>query len=257
MMAIKGILFDLDGTVYLGAHEVPGASTFINSLTPRGIRSLFVTNRANRSPGEICEHLRSYGIDCVADDILTTAHATALHLKAGRYYHIGETALQDALDAQGLVYDEEHPDYVIVSFDRQFTYDKLKRAVALIGEGATFISTNPDRALKIEGGLLPGTGAIVAAVEAGSGQAPKTIGKPERLIFDIAVERMGLSRDEVIAVGDNLLTDIPAGAAAGIRTVLLLSGVSTREDIADSPCEPTWVAETFEELAAIVRRHVG
>ncbi len=99
--------------------------------------------------------------------------------------------------------------------------------------------------------ILPGTGAIVAAVEAGSDVAPLTIGKPERVIFDIAIERMGIDRSEVIAVGDNLLTDIPAGAAAGIRTALILTGMSKREDVASSPIEPTWVVEGYHELREI------
>lgn len=251
-MAIKGILFDLDGTVYLGEQEVPGAGEFVRKLKHNGVRSLFVTNRSNRSAEVVCEHLRGYGIECENDDIISTSDAAALYLKPSSYYAIGEKNLFDTLNRNGFTYDDKNPDYVIVSFDREFNYDKLKMAVGLIYKGAKFISTNPDHALKMYDDILPGTGAIVAAVEVGSGVKPITVGKPERIIFDIAIERMGVNRSEVIAVGDNLLTDIPAGAAAGIRTVLILSGMSKREDVAGSPVEPTWIVEDYEEFWDIV-----
>lgn len=251
-MAIKGILFDLDGTVYLGEKEVPGAAKFIASLKEQGIRSLYVTNRSNRGADEVCEHLRGYGVECAEDDIITTADATALYLKPGSYYAVGEKNLFDTLNRHGFIYNDKTPDYVVVSFDREFNYDKLKKAVGFIYNGAKFISTNPDHALKMYNDILPGTGAIVAAVEVGSGVSPITVGKPERIIFDIAIERIGIDRSEVIAVGDNLLTDILAGSAAGIRTALILTGMSTREDIAESSVEPTWVVENYDELSEVL-----
>jgi len=251
-MAIKGILLDLDGTVYFGRDEVPGAAAFINGAKKNGIACMFVTNRSNRAPAEVAEHLREYGIECTDDDVLTSSQATALHLRSGSYYHIGEEPLARALDEQGMVFDDVAPDYVIVSYDRDFNYDKLKKACLLIHAGAKFIATNPDKALKFEGGIIPGTGAIVAAVETGCAREPICIGKPERLIFDLAIDRLGLDRGDVIAVGDNMLTDIPAGSNAGIRTALILSGVSTRADAAASPVEPTWIVESYEELTELV-----
>ncbi len=253
-MAIKGILFDLDGTVYLGEKEVPGAAEFVSKLKQDGIRSLFVTNRSNRSAGAVCEHLRGYGIECEEDDIISTSDAAALYLKPGSYYAIGEDNLFETLNRHGFTYDDKAPDYVIVSFDREFNYDKLSKATRLIYNGAKFISTNPDHALKMYDDILPGTGAIVAAVEVGSGVAPITVGKPERIIFDIAIERMGIDRSEVIAVGDNLLTDILAGSAAGIRTVLILTGMSTREDVATSSVEPTWIVENYKEFGEMLAK---
>jgi len=253
-MAIRGILLDLDGTVYRGEEEVPGASEFINGLKSQGIRHLFVTNRANRTPAEVCDHLRGYGIACEESDVLTSGQAAALYMKEGTYYHIGEKGLEAALAERGLAFDDVSPDFVVVSFDRDFTYAKLETACRLIEKGARFIATNPDRALKVPGGILPGTGAIVAAVAAGSDAEPVYIGKPERLILDIALERLGMHKDEVITVGDNIFTDIPAGSKAGLRTALILTGVSTREDLDAAIVEPTWVVAGYEELDAIVRR---
>jgi len=245
---VKGVLLDLDGTVYYGPREVPGAAAFVRRLEDRGVAYLFVTNRANRTPGEICGHLQEYGIACTQEHILTSAQATAEHLGSGSVYYVGEEGLRLALQEVGLAITEASPDAVVVSFDRGFTYDKLERACRLIDAGARFIATNPDKALKMENGLAPGTGAIVAAVAAGCGQEPVVIGKPEPLIFEIALRRLGLAGEDVIAVGDNVDTDIEAGHAAGIRTALLLTGVSTREDLPRASAPPTWVAANFEEL---------
>jgi 4-nitrophenyl phosphatase len=254
---IKGVILDLDGTVYLGKQEVPGAARFILFLKESGIRYLFVTNRANRTPTIVAEHLCTYGIPCTENDVLTSAQATVQYLKRGSVYYIGEEGLKVELDKAGMTVNEEAPDYVIVSFDRTFNYDKLRKACRLIHAGAQFIATNPDKALKTATGLTPGTGSIVAAVAAGSGKEPVMIGKPERLIMDMALERLGLQREEVINVGDNLATDIPAGIVAGIRTAFILTGVSSREDLAHTDLEPAWIVASYEELTTIVRKENG
>jgi len=250
---IKGVILDLDGTVYLGKQEVPGASAFIHFLRNYGIRYLFVTNRANRTPAIVAEHLCSYGIPCAEDDVLTSAQAAVQYLKQGSVYYIGEDGLKMELDKAGITVNEEAPDYVLVSFDRGFNYDKLKTACRLIHAGARFIATNPDKALKTATGLTPGTGAIVAAVAAGSGVEPVMIGKPEPLIMEMGLTRLDLKREEVINVGDNLATDIPAGINAGIRTAFILTGVSNRDDLANSNLKPTWVVDSYAQLTDIIR----
>jgi 4-nitrophenyl phosphatase len=251
---IRGVFLDLDGTVYWGTREVPGAADFIRKLRGLGIAYLFVTNRANRPPVEIRDHLRRYGIPCEAEDVLTAAQATAASLKPGRAWFIGEDGMRLALEEAGFQITEDRPDYVIVSFDRTFDYNKLKIACRLIGNGAQFIATNPDQALRTEDGLLPGTGAIVAAVAAGTGKQPVMIGKPEKTIFEMGLRRLGIVAGETIAVGDNPGTDIPAGARAGIRTAYILTGVGRREDLAGLAVQPTWVVEGFAELSDLVER---
>jgi 4-nitrophenyl phosphatase len=250
---IKGVILDLDGTVYRGHEEVPGAGRFVAGLRERGIRCLFVTNRANRTPETVAAHLRGYGVICDAGDVLTSAEATARYLGQGSVYAIGEEGLIRALEQQGLTFDDQSPDYVVVSFDREFNFHKLRTACTLISRGARFIGTNPDKALRLETGMSPGTGAFVAAVAAGSGATPTIIGKPERRIMDLAVQRLGLPPDRVVGVGDNLETDIAACRNAGLRSVLILSGVSRREDIDRSPFQPTWVVDSFDELDALIR----
>jgi 4-nitrophenyl phosphatase len=251
---IKGVLLDLDGTVYRGHEEVPGVARFIARLRGWGVKHLFVTNRANRTPAAISRHLGLYGIACGEDDVLTSAQATVQFLQKGSVFCIGEEGMRQALDRAGFPIVEEKPDYVIVSFDRAFNYDTMKRACRMIAAGARFVATNPDKCLKTDQGVVPGTGAIVAAIAAGSGVEPLIIGKPEARIFDTAIQRLALPREQVIAVGDNLATDIPAGQNAGIRTVFLLTGVSTRSELAHAPVQPTWTLETYDELTAMIEK---
>jgi len=250
---IRGVILDLDGTVYLGLEEVPGAGRFVAECRGLGIRCLFVTNRANRPPDEIVRQLQGFGIPCGVDDVLTAAQATARYLRHGKAWYIGEDGLRLALAEQGIAVSDDKPDYVVVGYDRGFNYDKLFKACRLIEQGATFVATNPDSALKTDRGIYPGTGAIVAAVAAGCGRKPVMIGKPERLIMDMALERLGLTADQVIVVGDSLATDVPAGHAAGMRTALLLTGVSSKEDIPGASVKPDWIAATFDELLEGVR----
>ena len=251
---LTAVLLDLDGTVYLGESEVPGASDFVRACAARGIRCLFVTNRSNRPPEVIRDQLRGYGVPCESRDVLTSAQATARYLARGSAYMIGEEGLERALREQGIRITDDHPDAVVVSYDRDFTYAKLAKACELIGNGARFIATNPDHRLRVHGRLLPGTGAIVAAVATGSGATPEVVGKPERLIFDMALEVLGCRPDEVISVGDNLDTDIGASAAAGIPSVLLLTGVSKRSDLVPGKPQPDYIEEDFAGLTRLLDR---
>lgn len=246
------LLLDLDGTVYAGAAEVPGAGNFIRRCDASGIRCLFVTNRSNRTRDLVVDQLRSYGIPCDVDSVVTTAVATARYLESGSAYVIGEHGLLAALQEQGIRITDVNPDFVVVSIDRQFTYDKLKTACRLINAGAKFVATNTDAFLKIEETIVPGSGSIVAAVRTGSGCEPVIIGKPEPLLYDEALAICGATPAETLVVGDNLATDIGAAVKAGMDSVLLLTGVSSRKDLVPGAPTPTYVAENYAELASIV-----
>ena len=252
---IKAIILDLDGTVYLGDREIPGAAEFVRRCHEAQIRCLFVTNRSNRPPEEVAAQLQGYGIPCGREDILTSAQATAKYLGKGSAFLIGEIGLAEAMREEGIriVTDpEERPYAVVVSYDREFSYAKLAMATQWISEGARFIATNPDKKLKVAGRTLPGTGSLVAAVQAATGVTPEYVGKPERLIFDMALRLAGCRADEALSVGDLLETDIRGSNAAGIPSVLMLTGVSTRADLDTSPYRPVYVCETFADLTALV-----
>jgi 4-nitrophenyl phosphatase len=251
---IKGILFDLDGTVYRGSVAVPGAPEIITRLKRGGRRCLFVTNRSNRTPAEVASQLRGYGIPCEAEDVLTSAQATVQYLKKGTVFYIGEEGLRDAIVEGQLRITDQNPDYVVVSLDRKITYEKIEKATQLIRGGARFIATNPDMLLYTDRGLSPGTGVIVTAIAAATGMEPVFVGKPQTIIIDIALERLGVTKEEAVIVGDNLESDIRAGQNAGVRTILILTGVSTREDLSENSAKPTWVVENFDELEDLLNR---
>ena len=255
-MALKTLLLDLDGTVYFGEAEVPGASAFIRHCNGRGIRSLFVTNRSNRPPVVVRDQLRAYGIPCETEDVLTSGQATARYLRSGSVYMIGEEGLELAFREQGIrvVTDpDERPDAVVVSYDRGITYEKIAAASRWIGEGVRFVATNTDKSLRVNGRRLPGTGTFVCAVQAASGDVePEVVGKPERLIFDMALDIAGCAADEALAIGDNLRTDIGAANRAGIPSVLLMTGLHTAADIVPGGPTPTYCIADYAELTRLV-----
>lgn len=254
---IRALILDLDGTIYRGDAEVPGAGAFVRAMRGLGVRCLFVTNRANRSAAVVAAHIRSYGVSCEDGDVLTTAETTAEYVGKSRCYLIGETGIQEAFAKAGVPLDDEHAECVVVSLDRTFDYAKLQRATRLIRAGARFILTNPDTWLRLDDGIMPGAGAIGAAVHSASGTVPTIIGKPETLLFEKALRMLGLSRDEVIAVGDNMDTDIPGAQRAGLRSILMLTGVSTRADAARAAVPPTANYETYAEFEAAIRAENG
>jgi len=249
---ISAILVDLDGTVYSGSEPIPGAARFIAELERRDIAYLFVTNRANRGPQVVADHLVELGIPCRAESILTSAQATAVRLGKGRAYCLGESGLTDALAAAGIEVVEQDPDVVVVSYDRALTYEKLERAVRFLAAGAGFVATNPDPVIITESGLSPETGSILAAVEAASGRKAEIVGKPQRPIIDAAVQRLGRPRGETVILGDNLDTDILAGQNAGLRCALILTGISTRAEAEACDRPPDWIAEDYDELTRLL-----
>ncbi len=248
----KSILLDLDGTVYRGTEEVPGAADFIKRVRKEGLDCAFVTNRANRSPQTVCRILREMDIECEVGDVLTSAQAAARHLSPGKFYYIGEEPLRQALIEGGHTPSEESPDYVVVGYDPFVDYQKLTKATQFIRAGGQFIGTNPDKVLFTENGFVPGNGAILAALTATTGLEPVIIGKPERLIIDIALQQLEISPEDALLVGDSIETDVKAGYNAGVPTALILTGVSSRQDLQNSNLQPNWVVDDFEQLEELV-----
>lgn len=258
---VSGLLLDLDGTVYRGRHAVPGAPELILHLEETGLPFLYVTNRSNRSAETICRQLRGYGLPCRPERVLTSALGCARYLGRppagkGSVYVIGSEALRQALHNEGwAVVDEtvETAGTVVVGLDRTVTYRHLDHAARLVRDhGARFLATNPDKVTNADHGLVAGNGAIVAAVEAAAGQSPEMIGKPSPILFEQAREILGLPARELLVVGDNLETDIQGGLAAEMRTALLLTGVSTREDVERSGVRPERIFANIEDLQGIL-----
>ena len=252
---VRGVLFDLDGVIYLGSTALPGAQEIFDWLESAGRPFCLVTNNSTRTALQYQEKLAEMGIQVALDKIFTSALATAQYLKkeypAGApVYAIGETGLHQALADAGFTFDEAEPRIVCVGLDQQLTYEKLRIACVAIRHGARFIATNPDRTLPTEAGLVPGCGSILAAVETSTEVAPLVIGKPSRRMIDLALERIGLAPDEALMVGDRLDTDVEAGKAGGVRTTLILTGVHHLADVPAFPVAPDFVVNDLSELRA-------
>ena len=253
---LAAILFDLDGTVYRGTEPVPGAAGFISTLPGLGVKCLFVTNRGSRRPEVVADQLRGMGIPCAPEQVLTSSQALAGLLAPGcRAYCIGEDGVTSVLSEHGVRIDpgDGPVDVVVVSADRFISHDKLTQASRHVAAGAALYATNGDRVINTEAGTVPEAGPLVAAVENATGVTATMIGKPERPIMDAALARLGVAAAECLIVGDNLETDIAAGHKAGVRTALILTGVSTRADAAKAACRPDLIVEDYAELEAALR----
>jgi len=251
MKTYQTYLLDLDGTLYRGKEVIPGAREFVRWLKDSGFDYLYFTNNSSRPPGQVAEKLRTFGFPAEPEQVMTSSMATARFLQeetkgtVHSVYAIGEEGLLTALREAGFRFDEERPDAVVVGIDRDFHYDKMKKACLAIRNGARFIGTNGDKALPTEEGLLPGNGSLCAAIAAATGVDPVFVGKPEPFMVHYALERLGSKPGETLVVGDNLMTDIRAGAVGGIDTLLVYTGVTTREQAAASDIRPTYEVDNL------------
>ncbi|CAH0161141.1 Acid sugar phosphatase [Peribacillus frigoritolerans] len=250
MKSYKGYLIDLDGTMYRGTEQIAEAAGFINDLRKRDIPYLFVTNNSSRTPAQVADKLRSIGISTEDDQVFTTSMATANYIaeqkKGASVYVVGEEGIIEALKEKGMKLLEEHPDYLVMGIDRGINYEKLSKACLAVRNGAVFISTNGDIAIPTEQGLLPGNGSLTSVVSVSTQVQPIFIGKPESVIVEQALRVLGVPKEETIMVGDNYDTDILAGINAGIDTLLVHTGVTTKERLKQYKEQPTHVVDTLD-----------
>jgi 4-nitrophenyl phosphatase len=256
--SIKSLIIDLDGVLYRGSKAIAGADEFVAFLQRERIPFLLLTNNSTCTPGQYVTKLAQMGISVKEGDILTSAQATALYLEkiappGAKVYPIGEEGLQVALQEKGYTFAERGADFVVVGMDRQLTYEKLKIATLLIRGGAKFIGSNPDKTFPSEEGIIPGNGAILAALEAATGVAPFVVGKPEPAIFDLALARMGVGKEGAAVVGDRLDTDVLGGRRAGLSTILVLSGATSWQELENSSIQPDLVFEDVRQLYEVWR----
>ncbi|HFU4449808.1 TPA: TIGR01457 family HAD-type hydrolase [Streptococcus suis] len=251
-MTYKGYLIDLDGTIYKGTERIPAGERFVHELQERGIPYLFVTNNTTRRPEAVQAMLADkFNIETPVDSIYTATLATIDYMndlgKEKTVYVIGEEGLKSAIYEAGYVENTENPAYVVVGLDWQVDYEKFATATLAIQKGATFIGTNPDLNIPTERGHLPGAGSLIALLKAATRVEPIFIGKPEAIIMDKALEILGTERSQTVMVGDNYLTDIRAGIDNGFPTLLVLTGFTKAEEVADLPIAPTHVLSSLDE----------
>lgn len=255
LAALRALLIDMDGVLWVGSRSLPGVAPFFEFLRAAHIRFLLVTNNATRRAGYSVERMKGLGVDVEVSQVLTAGDAaarwlTARHPEIRRVYVVGERALRDALREAGIELVEHGADAVVVGLDRALTYERLERATLEIRAGARFIATNADKTLPTEKGLTPGAGAIVAAIRAATDTEPTVIGKPHRPLFDLALQLLETSAEQTAMLGDRLDTDIEGAARGGLKTILVLTGVSTAAQAAQSPLKPDWIVD---DLPALVR----
>lgn len=253
MKKYAGYMIDLDGTIYRGKEKISAAKRFIERLQEHDIPFLFVTNNSTQAPIKVVENLaNNFDIHVKEENVYTSALATAdyiadLNKDKRSVYVIGEVGLKQAILDKGFHFEETNPDYVVVGLDYDVTYHKFELATLAIKRGAKFIGTNADTNLPNERGLVPGAGSVIALVECSTQQKATYIGKPETIIMEKALERLGLPKDEVVMVGDNYMTDIKAGINFGIDTMLVYTGVSTRELVRKQEIAPTIELGSLDE----------
>jgi 4-nitrophenyl phosphatase len=264
----EALLFDLDGTLYRGNERILGADRLISELQELGIPCWFVTNNSTRSPTEVAKHLREMGIPADETRIVTSATAAAYYVR--EYYSgasafvIGEQGLLQALRDEGIrIVPEDTPEgeiaqLVVQGLDRKLTYDRLTQAVKHLLGGATFVQTNPDRLLPVDGGFLPGAGSLGAVLETATGVKPIIIGKPSIVIMDYALLKAGTLPARTWVIGDNPYTDLAAGRNAGCPSILMLTGLCTdrdwRKHCETAEVQPDAVCMAPSDLAELLRR---
>ncbi|MFC7394305.1 TIGR01457 family HAD-type hydrolase [Scopulibacillus cellulosilyticus] len=251
MKKYEGFLIDLDGTMYRGTEKIDEAVSFVKTINEQNLPYLFVTNNSTRTKEQVAEKLVSFGVPAEPKHVLTTSMATAQYIKDekknAKVYFTGEAGLKQALSEAELIYEEENPDYVVIGMDQQITYEKLAKACLAVRKGAKFLSTNPDIALPTERGFLPGNGSLTAVVSVSTTVEPVFIGKPEPIIVEQALKALGTPKDKTIMIGDNYHTDIQAGLRAGVDTLLVYTGVTTKEAMKEIKESPTFAINSLSE----------
>ena len=252
MEDIKNYLTDMDGVILRGRTLIPGAAEFVQRLHAKGIPFLILTNNSQYTQRDLQVRLSYMGLEVPPGAIFTSALATAQFLHSqrpgGRAYVIGESGLTTALHDIGYILTDQEPEYVVLGETTAYSFERITRAIRFISDGARFIATNPDVMGPGEGGIVPATGAVAALISAATGVKPYFVGKPNPLMMRTALRTINAHSENSVMIGDRMDTDIVAGLESGLRTILVLTGVTTREQVERFPYRPTWIKESVAEI---------
>ena len=268
---IRALIIDMDGVLWHGTQAIPGLVEFFQTLNDLDIRYILATNNASLTPEQYVLKLANMGVTVSQKQILTSGMATALYLservnpKETRVFVVGEEGATQPLLELGFTLtglyevdnsdkpEQKGADIVVCGKDETLSWAKLATASLNIRAGASFIGTNADTTLPTEHGITHGNGAILAALQVATGVTPTIIGKPEPIIYQQALALLGISPDETVALGDRLETDILGAVRTGIRSIMVLTGISSEADLHDSDYQPTWVMPDIRAVTKALR----
>lgn len=265
---IRALIIDMDGVLWHGNQAIAGLTDFFQTLRDINLRFILATNNASHTPQQYVQKLADMGVTVDVEEIMTSAMATAMYLAEQmnpaetRVFVVGEDGATQALLEQGFtltgLYEingetSRGADVVVCGKDHTINWDKLATATLNIRAGAKFIGTNGDNTLPTELGLIHGNGAILAALQTATGVSPTIIGKPEPIMYQQAIARLGADLAETIAIGDKLETDILGAVRTGIRSLMVLTGVSTEADLKASEYQPTWVMQDIRAVTEALK----
>jgi NagD protein len=242
----------MDGVLINGGHMVPGADRFIDALRASNRDFLVLTNNALFTPGQLQERLTKLGVNIREDQLWTSALATAQFVydqrPKGRAFVIGEASIHDAMSNVGYVEDATKPDYVVLGETWNYSFDEITTAIRLIEKGCKFVATNPETNGTTPNGLLPGCGALAALIQSATGVRPYFVGKPNPVMIRDALNILGAHSQTTVMIGDRMDTDIVAGVEAGVETILVLSGITQRDEIERFSYQPSRVVNSVADL---------
>lgn len=249
---IEAVFLDLDGTLYLGDELIEGVPDFLTRLETAGIRRFFLSNNSSRSVKQYVEKLHGLSIHAKSEDVMLSTHDLLAWLDTKgvtQSYLVGTEGMRDMLEEAGVSTDSTEPQYIVLGYDTEITYEKLSTASVHLHRGVPMVASHPDTVCPSPDGGLPDTGAYMELFEATTGVRPEHVcGKPNAGMILHKVEELGLRPQQCAMVGDRLYTDMEMAERAGVHSILVLSGEATKEDLEDAPQNPSLVVGSVDEL---------
>lgn len=245
-------LTDMDGVLIREGELIPGADRFIAGLEEHGIEYMVLTNNSIYTQTDLSARLAKNGLRIPAERIWTSARATAAFLSSqvpqSTAFCVGESGLTTALHRAGWILTDDDPEYVVLGETRTYSFEAITTAIRLINRGAKFIATNPDVTGPAPEGVLPATGSVAALITAASGLKPYYVGKPNPIMMRSALNTLGVHSEHTVMIGDRMDTDIKSGLEAGMRTILVRTGISDDRTIRQFPFRPTMVVDSIADV---------
>jgi NagD protein len=245
-------LMDMDGVLLREEQPIPGAGHFLARLRERGTPFLVLTNNSIYTRRDLAARLQASGLEVPEEAIWTSALATARFLEdqrpGGSAFVIGEAGLTTALHDAGYTLTDRAPDYVVLGETRTYSFERISRAIRLVAAGARFIATNPDATGPTPDGPLPATGSVAALISRATGVEPYFVGKPNPLMMRSALNALDAHSETAAMVGDRMDTDVVSGLEAGLEAILVLTGLTTRDEAERYPYRPSRIVDSIADL---------